>query len=126
MGEYRVSREKALEALRILNRGSWHESTHRTVTRKYYAEILEKYINREPDEWCLDCKEYDREKRCCPRFNHVIRETVLEANGSPVLRFQDNRTLWVNVPFGKLEDVGRVFVTEDQTVYMKEFYQEED
>lgn len=30
------------------------------------------------DEWCTDCKEYDHEKHCCPRFNRVIRETVAE------------------------------------------------
>lgn len=27
------------------------------------------------DEWCETCKEYDREKHCCPRFNHVIRDS---------------------------------------------------
>ena len=30
------------------------------------------------DEWCIDCKEYDHEKHCCPRFNRVIRKTVEE------------------------------------------------
>lgn len=30
------------------------------------------------DEWCTDCKEYDQEKHCCPRFNHVIRTTLQE------------------------------------------------
>ena len=30
----------------------------------------------ERDEWCSDCKEYDSEKHCCPRFNRVIRQTV--------------------------------------------------
>lgn len=30
------------------------------------------------DEWCKDCKEYDQEKHCCPRFNRVIRETLDE------------------------------------------------
>ena len=73
-----VSREEALEALQILNRGSWHESTQRTVTRKHYAEILQRYIEPDLDEWCEDCKEYDRERHCCPRFNRVIRETVDE------------------------------------------------
>lgn len=28
------------------------------------------------DEWCVDCKEYDREKHCCPRFNRVIKRTL--------------------------------------------------
>jgi len=31
-----------------------------------------------PDEWCHDCKEYDHDKHCCPRFNRVIRNTVEE------------------------------------------------
>lgn len=29
-----------------------------------------------PDEWCTDCKEYDKEKHCCPRFNRVIRTAM--------------------------------------------------
>lgn len=28
------------------------------------------------DEWCTDCKEYDQEHHCCPRFNRVIRQTI--------------------------------------------------
>jgi len=31
-----------------------------------------------PDEWCHDCKEYDHDKHCCPRYNKVIRNTVEE------------------------------------------------
>ena len=29
-------------------------------------------------EWCKDCKEYDTEKHCCPRFNNVIKRTMNE------------------------------------------------
>ena len=29
-------------------------------------------------EWCHDCKEYDKEKHCCPRYNGVIRKAVEE------------------------------------------------
>ena len=25
------------------------------------------------DEWCTDCKEYDHENSCCPRWTKVIR-----------------------------------------------------
>lgn len=31
------------------------------------------------DEWCTDCKEYDKEKHHCPRFNRVIREALKDA-----------------------------------------------
>ena len=32
----------------------------------------------EADEWCQDCKEYDQERHCCPRFNRVIKQTMEE------------------------------------------------
>lgn len=28
------------------------------------------------DEWCEDCKEYDKERHWCPRFNRVIHEVA--------------------------------------------------
>lgn len=28
------------------------------------------------DEWCPDCKEYDKERNSCPRWNRVIKETL--------------------------------------------------
>ena len=30
------------------------------------------------DEWCTDCKEYDKDRHCCPRFNKVIRGALDE------------------------------------------------
>lgn len=34
-------------------------------------------VQPEPlDEWCTDCKEYDHERHCCPRWNRVIRQTL--------------------------------------------------
>ena len=30
------------------------------------------------DEWCTDCKEYDHENSCCPRWTKVIRQTRRE------------------------------------------------
>ena len=35
-----------------------------------------------PDEWCHDCKEYDTEKHCCPRWNKVIRSTLQDVKQS--------------------------------------------
>ena len=31
---------------------------------------------QDTDEWCTDCKEYDHERHCCPRWNRVIRTTL--------------------------------------------------
>lgn len=46
----------------------------------WYAELIRNLSPVEPnlDEWCTDCKEYDSEHHCCPRFNRVIRETLKE------------------------------------------------
>lgn len=33
---------------------------------------------RNTDEWCTDCREYDSEKHCCPRWNRVVRQTLSE------------------------------------------------
>lgn len=33
------------------------------------------YIN----SWCIDCKEYDTENKCCPRYNRVIKQTLDDA-----------------------------------------------
>ena len=52
----------------------------------YKPEVLSKYLKEyfipsaQPDlnEWCTDCKEYDKERSCCHRWKKVIRETVEE------------------------------------------------
>ena len=48
-----------------------------------YKAILE-LPSAEPemkwDEWCTDCKEYDQERHCCPRFNRVIQNALEEMN----------------------------------------------
>lgn len=40
------------------------------------ADVVE--VKHYLSEWCTDCKEYDKERHCCPRFNRVIEETVAE------------------------------------------------
>ena len=42
---------------------------------------LESLPSAQPDlnEWCMDCKEYDKERYSCPRFNRVIREALKDA-----------------------------------------------
>lgn len=44
-------------------------------------EVVYELPSAQPDlnEWCTDCKEYDKEKHCCPRFNRVIREALKDA-----------------------------------------------
>lgn len=42
---------------------------------------------RKTDEWCTDCREYDKKRHCCPRFNRVIRQTLSEQ--TEVIRCND-------------------------------------
>lgn len=42
------------------------------------------------DEWCHDCKEYDKEKHSCPRWNRVIRNTLKDAQPE-IIRCKDCR-----------------------------------
>ena len=45
------------------------------------AEFIDRLPSAQPDldEWCTDCKEYDSEKHCCPRFNRVIKNALKDA-----------------------------------------------
>lgn len=54
----------------------WDESGMTTANE--VERILDSVPSAQPDldEWCKDCKEYDKEKHCCPRFNRVIREAL--------------------------------------------------
>jgi hypothetical protein len=55
-------------------------------------EDIQAYIDVAPSEqpkyntseWCHDCKEYDHEKHCCPRYNKVIRNAVKEIKQAKV------------------------------------------
>ena len=50
--------------------------TLRDIDNMPAADVVE--VRHYLSEWCTDCKEYDKEKHCCPRFNRVIEETVAE------------------------------------------------
>jgi hypothetical protein len=48
------------------------------VEREDVLKALEQQPCYNPDEWCHNCKEYDQEKHCCPRYNKIIRNAVEE------------------------------------------------
>jgi len=65
-----------------------------TFHTKHGKEV--KFVKAQPeyrlDEFCTDCREYDQDKHCCPRFNHVIRTTLdeIKQNAQPeIIRCQD-------------------------------------
>jgi len=50
-----------------------------------FGDDIEKRLKALPsaqpdlDEWCSDCKEYDKDRHCCPRYNRVIRTALDDA-----------------------------------------------
>ena len=63
-----ISRQAAIDAL-----------THKwdgMVTSVF--DVINSLPSAQPDldEWCTDCKEYDKERNSCPRWNRVIKETL--------------------------------------------------
>lgn len=98
-----MTRDEAIQKLRVLKfkypikRGSSFDTA---------LDMAIEALEREcADEWCTDCKEYDTEKKCCPRFNRVIR-------GAMEREPSEDGTLEV-----KVEDatkVGRVLISDDK------------
>lgn len=43
------------------------------------------------DEWCTDCKEYDQERHCCPKYNRVIRDAVDEVKNNRWIPWDSGR-----------------------------------
>ena len=95
MSDY-ISRQAAIDALDVgaeVLRRVLDEADVVGVERAKYEwglGLIESYIadvndlpsaQSEPhyDEWCDDCKEYDKERHCCPRWNRVIRQTLKDA-----------------------------------------------
>lgn len=59
----------------------------------------EYFLRKEEWEWCHDCKEYDQENHCCPRWSKMIRKTVAELEehyGKYIIK--DNHTLIIDYP----------------------------
>ena len=73
-----ISRQAAIDALK--NQMSDRNDLYNIPVRRSIV-ILEQLPSTQPDlnEWCTDCKEYDKEKHHCPRYNRVIREALKEA-----------------------------------------------
>lgn len=65
----------------------WCEGTVRSI-----VDHVEHMPSAQPElsEWCHDCKEYDPEKGCCPRWGQVIR-TALEEAKPEIIRCKDCR-----------------------------------
>ena len=69
-----MTREEALKILKY--RSGWNLSIRDVNALEMAIKALEQQPCYNPDEWCHDCKEYNHDKHCCPRYNGVIRKAV--------------------------------------------------
>lgn len=75
-----ISRQAAIDALMemvYLVDGYYFENVE-VIDKDDAIETITALPSAQPDfdERCTDCKEYDKEKHCCSRFNRVIREAL--------------------------------------------------
>ena len=82
------------------DRCGWGDKTGRCVRGSDFEDAccaIEDAPTIEPpyelDEWCADCKEYDQERNCCPRYNRVIRAAVEEERAN----FVPKTGRWIKV-----------------------------
>lgn len=65
------------------------------------SELLS--VERREDEWCKDCKKYDQEKHCCPRYNRVIREALDDVEKQKVPTIERKKGKWIGEPKDGIE-----------------------
>ena len=80
-----ISRQAAIEALGEQPL-AWEQGEYEEGLQTQWESDVEAIKNLPPaqpephyDEWCTDCKEYDKERHCCPRWNKVIRQALADA-----------------------------------------------
>lgn len=140
-----ISRAEAIEALKRLRYHRQLDSDRYVITDCEDAILALPSAQPDTDEWCHDCKEYDHERHCCPRWNRVIRETLKDARPCDTCRYSCLKgdeepcdgchgdhykpmvsdcdgTLTVTVPKGT--KVTRVLVEEEGTQFGGLFYHE--
>ena len=82
-----ISRQAAIDAIckACSMEGDYHKCDGYPETSTWCDELvaLRALPSAQPeqhyDEWRTDCKEYDKERHCCPRWNRVIRQTLKDA-----------------------------------------------
>ena len=69
-----ISRQAAIDAFGCV-------ADRQLIGEKSIRHVLSELPSAQPDldEWCTDCREYDHERNCCPRWSRVIRQAVDEA-----------------------------------------------
>lgn len=109
-----IDADELLKGIAELKQSPWYENFSGRFFRKEAVEIIEDLcIKKAPtvdavtyEEWfstnCETCKEYDKEKHCCPKFRGVIKQTLKDfEENNKIVRCEDCKH-WCN----KREDGG--------------------
>jgi len=77
---------KALE--NMANDEATHKADKVIIKHMLNTDMTIEALQAQPNynEWCTDCKEYNHEKHCCPRFNKVIQTTLEEMRSEQPVR----------------------------------------
>jgi len=115
-----INRQAAIDALaKFVPYAICDESTEsytNGLTDAYNLILQLPSAQPELDEWCTDCKEYDQERHCCPRWNRVIRQTLKDAE------LERKKERWIPCSEQLPEDIRPVIVTWKNTD-PKSYYQ---
>ena len=115
-----ISRKAAIDELvKMLSDCFYADEEVLDAVKTTLKELPPALREQHHDEWCTDCKEYDHENSCCPRWTKVIRQTRRELQDEFVMTAVDG-TLWVTVD--DVQKVGRVIVDEEKSKFCRQFY----
>ena len=77
-----ISRQAAIDALKTCQTYLFDtRDPDKKICLESAVYELEQLPSAHPElnEWCHECKEYDKEHHCCPRWNRVIKTALADA-----------------------------------------------
>ena len=86
-----IDRQAAIDALKTCQTYLFDtRDPDKKISLESAVYELEQLPSAHPElnEWCHDCKEYDTEKGCCPRWGQVIRTALADAQ-QEIIRCKD-------------------------------------
>lgn len=87
-----ISRRTAIDLLKDWSGGYDYIETETKAAIMTFQQLPSAQPEYHFDEWCTDCKEYDHERHCCPRFNAVIKTTIEE------MEADRKNSVWIEEP----------------------------
>ena len=110
--------------------GDEYEDSHHADQWAYRSDIdnaptIEPSELYNIDEWCTDCKEYDQERRCCPRWNRVIRSTIEESKAEAYAKGIDSERKRLLKTWGEPKQ-GEWIVLDTTTISIPVYWSKEE